>query len=252
MILMHHHVCPENEIPKPGERSDLEGWAYVIEPARFEQQLQSLMNRGFTFVSMPEYVRRCQAGRLPWGTVTLTFDDGWSDNYVYAYPILKQLKVPATVFVVSGEMAFTSSNRRMGDVQLRELAGEGFTMGGHSRSHTDLTRLTHRQLQQEVAGCKDDLEQKLGQAVDFFAYPGGGFNQAVVDATRDAGYSAACSALSGGLNGKESLFWLYRDILSAPPTGIRDHIFLNRFSRKLLNLRVQRRLSAKLQGKLHR
>ena len=244
MILLHHHVCPLNEIPAANERSELEGWPYTMEPERFEHQLKSLVNRGFSFVSMPEYVRRCEAGQLSWGTVTVTFDDGWLDNYEYAYPILKKMGVPATVFIVSGDIASIPPNRRMCDAQLRELAGEGFTIGGHSRSHSNLTLLAKPDLQREIGGCKDDLEQRLGLAVDFFAYPGGRFNQAVVDATQDAGYTAACSVLNGGVNGKESLFWLYRDTFSAPMNSIRDRIFLNPYARKLLSMRAQKKLRA--------
>ncbi len=241
---MHHHVCPRNQVPSLKERSELEGWSYTIEPEQFENQLQSLVKRGFNFVSMPEYVKRCAAGQLSWGTVTVTFDDGWQDNYDYAYPILKKMGVPATVFVVSGEMASIAPNRRMGDSQLRELASAGFTIGAHSRSHSNLTLLPKPELQLEIAGCKNDLEQRLGQPVDFFAYPGGRFNQAVVDATQDAGYTAACSSLNGGANGKESLFWLFRETFSAPMNSTRDRIFLNPYARKLLGIRAQKKLKA--------
>jgi len=239
---MHHHVCPRNEIPAISEQNELEGWSYTIEPERFEHQMQSLMNRGFRFVSMPEYVRQCETGRLSWGTATVTFDDGWRDNYDYAYPILRKLGVSATIFVVSGDIDSIPPNRRMSDSQLRELASEGFTIGGHSRSHSNLTLLAKPELQREIGGCKDDLEQRLGQAVKFFAYPGGRFNQAVVDATQDAGYTAACSVLNGGVNGKKSLFWLYRDTFSAPINSIRDRIFLNPYARKLLGVRAQKNL----------
>jgi peptidoglycan/xylan/chitin deacetylase (PgdA/CDA1 family) len=134
--------------------------------------------------------------------------------------------------------------RRMSDAHLRELAGAGFTIGGHSRSHANLTLLAKPELQREIGGCKDDLEQRLGLAVDFFAYPGGKFNGAVVDATKAAGYAAACSVIGGGANGKESLFWLYRDTFSASMNTIRDRVFLNPYARKLLGIRAQKKLRA--------
>jgi len=233
-------------MPELNERIALEGWSYTIEPEQFENQLLSLVKRGFNFVSMPEYVKRCAAGQLSWGALTVTFDDGWLDNYDYAYPILNKMGVPATVFVVSGEMASIAPNRRMSDSQLRELASKGFTIGAHSRSHSNLTLLPKPELQLEIAGCKNDLEHRLGQPVDFFAYPGGRFNQAVVDATQGAGYTAACASLNGGANGKESLFWLYRDTFSASINTIRDRVFVNPYARKLLGIRAQKKLKATL------
>jgi len=96
MILMHHHVCPRDQMPRQEHRSSSEGWSYNIEPVYFEQQLRRLKKRGTEFVSLDEYVIRCQQGCLKWGTTTVTFDDGWLDNFNHAFPVLKKLKVPAS------------------------------------------------------------------------------------------------------------------------------------------------------------
>ncbi|MFC1688468.1 polysaccharide deacetylase family protein [Pseudomonadota bacterium] len=191
---------------------------------------------------MEEYVLCCGEGRVKPGTVTVTFDDGWEDNFDYAVPILHSLGIPATVFVVSGELVTVPDTRRMNSAQLRTLADMGITVGGHSRSHGNLTRLSGLELNQELSGCKQELEQVTGKPVDFFAYPGGRFNQAVVAATKEAGYKAACSVIGGGRNGKDSLFWLFRETFSTSMNSLRDKLFLNHNARKLLDIRAKRKL----------
>ena len=235
---MYHHVCPAEKVPTEADRAGIEGWSYNLEPRHFERQLQLLMQRGFKFVAMDEYVRRCSEGRLDWGTLSVTFDDGWLDNYRYAAPILDKHRISATIFVVAGEMAQVSPQRRMNDVQLRELADMGMTVGAHSRTHRNLTELSNSSLQAETVGCKDDLEQRLGRAVDVFAYPGGRFSRRVASACQAAGYKAACCSIGGGLNGKGNLFWLYRDIFSDRMGSLRDRILLNGYARKLVNKRA--------------
>ncbi len=56
----------------------------------------------FRFISLSELVEGISAGRMPKRCAAVTFDDGWSDNFDYAYPVLKELKIPATIFLVNG------------------------------------------------------------------------------------------------------------------------------------------------------
>jgi peptidoglycan/xylan/chitin deacetylase (PgdA/CDA1 family) len=248
MLLMYHHICPRENVPATGDQADIEGWAYNLEPQHFEFQLKLLMKQGFEFVPISEYIRRCEEGHLDWGVVSVTFDDGWLDNYQYAYPILADLGIPATIFVPSGKMAHVSSPLRIGDAQMRELAENGMTIGAHSRTHQNLTGLSELSLRMETKGCKDDLEQRLGRLVECFAYPGGRFSRRVVEAVESAGFRAACSIISGGLNDRHNLFWLYRDVFSMQMDSLRDRIFLNGFARKLLNKRARNKAEAMLRS----
>ncbi len=236
---MYHHICPKEKIPASNYRPAIEGWKFSLEPKDFEFQLNLLLRRGFQFISFNEYVKRCKEDSLNWGAVSVTFDDGWLDNYQYAFPILHNLGIPATIFVVSGEMAQVPHERRMSDVQMRELAENGMTIGAHSSTHQNLVGLSAVLLPAETKGCKDGLEQRLGRPVEYFAYPGGRFDHRTVEALQSAGFKAACSIIGGGLNGRHNLFWLYRDVFSREMTCLRDRLFLNGFARKLLNERAR-------------
>jgi peptidoglycan/xylan/chitin deacetylase (PgdA/CDA1 family) len=81
--------------------------------------------------------------------------------------------------------------------ELRELAGDGVTIGGHTRSHAALDRLSVREVHDEVRGCHVDLARELGTAPSVFAYPFGSHDDAAVEAVRRAGFELAFTCLDG-------------------------------------------------------
>lgn len=77
---------------------------------------------------------------------------------------------------------------------LDEMQRDGFTIGSHTRSHVSLPKESATSADDELAGSKRLLEEKLGRSIDHFAYPGGQFTPAVVDALARAGYRYAYTA----------------------------------------------------------
>ena len=143
MILMYHHVCPLHEIPPVNQQARLEGWQYNITPAAFEWQLRKIASRGFRYVTFEEYLAEFSHDRRNSGHLaTVTFDDGWLDNFDYAFPILQANAIPATFFIVSGEMEGVAGDRRMTPDQLCRLKSEGMTIGAHTRTHPNLALLS--------------------------------------------------------------------------------------------------------------
>jgi peptidoglycan/xylan/chitin deacetylase (PgdA/CDA1 family) len=55
----------------------------------------------FKFIPLNELVGGIRTGKIPKRCAAVTFDDGWKDNFDYAFPVLKELKIPATIFLVS-------------------------------------------------------------------------------------------------------------------------------------------------------
>jgi peptidoglycan/xylan/chitin deacetylase (PgdA/CDA1 family)/glycosyltransferase involved in cell wall biosynthesis len=87
-ILMYHRIAQETFDP----------WGLAVTPRNFSRQLEWVaQNR--TALSLPEFVRLQQRGRLPRDAVALTFDDGYACNKEVAVPLLQQLGVPATIFL---------------------------------------------------------------------------------------------------------------------------------------------------------
>ncbi|HQI50235.1 MAG TPA: polysaccharide deacetylase family protein [bacterium] len=248
MILLYHHVAPADRIPAAADRVRDEGWQFTHSPAAFEWQLKELRRRHYEFISLGQLLDEIRArNRERPGSVVVTFDDGWRDNYEFALPVLKGLGITATFFVTTAHLRPGGQDpKRMGLPELRHLVQAGFTIGAHSRSHPDLARISPEAAREEIAGSKADLESALGIAVDFFAYPGGAFNATVARLTQEAGYRAACSVLGPRTNDRRSLFWLFRDLLTPGMNTLGDRYRLSRFARRLFAFRVNRRLMKKL------
>ena len=69
-----------------------------VSPKMFEWQIRYLKKNGFTFLTMKELIEK--KDNLPKKTVVITFDDGYEDNYLNAFPILKKYNAKATIYLV--------------------------------------------------------------------------------------------------------------------------------------------------------
>lgn len=245
MILMYHHVCPPERIP--AARVDLEGWQFNIAPDDFRAQLQYLQKRGFQFVSLTDYLT---ALRLPYGSrakqMAITFDDGWRDNHEFALPILQSLGLMATFYVVTGEMQGVDAAKRMSVRDLQDLANAGMDIGGHSVTHPNLATLSLERLQSELVDCKRKLQDDLGIEVRHFAYPGGRFNQLVVEQCERAGYQSAVCSIGWGQNKYSNRYALFRETLDGSSTATKRSLQISSIVRLLLAARAQARLRSAL------
>ena len=77
---------------------------------------------------------------------------------------------------------------------LKDMRRRGFTIGSHTRSHVSLPMESPETITAEVEGSKEELERRLGETIDHFAYPGGQFTADIVDAVARAGYRFAYTA----------------------------------------------------------
>jgi len=198
IVLMYHSIAKTDS---PREIR------YVCSPSRLTDQLCGAADAGYNFVSMKEVEEHLVLGKpLPPYPVSVTFDDGFADNFENALPVLQDLQIPSTVFVVSGTVGGTNSwmtragfqERRMVTwPELRAMAKAGMEIGAHTATHPKLTELESDAINQEVVTCRSVLEDKLGQEVRYFAYPFGLFNDDSLRAVQNAKYKLAWSTRSG-------------------------------------------------------
>ena len=129
--------------------------------------------------------------------VVITFDDGYRDNLELAYPVLRRLGLPFTIFVSTG---FARSGMRiyLDARDLRRLAEDPLvTIGAHGASHARLTSLSDMELRHELASSKAWLEEVTGKSVTCMSYPHGAVDVRVREGVRSAGYAHACSSEFG-------------------------------------------------------
>ena len=181
-----------------------------IPPAAFEWQMSELRNSGFHVIPLGRLVQHYHTGStLPDRPVVVTFDDGLESVYTFALPVLRRFGFQATVFLVAGycgkqnDWPSQPSNALrlplMTWSQIRELDRDGIEFGAHTDSHPRLDRVPFEELEWEILGSKTNIEQRLGHAVELFAYPYGRRSEAS-DALVRQGYSGACTtklALAG-------------------------------------------------------
>lgn len=96
LILTYHRILPPSD---PGYRFEQPGM--VVHPDTFEMHLHTL-REFFDIVSLPDWINKARKGEhLPNKACAITFDDGWRDNYQYAYPVLQATQTPTSIFLVS-------------------------------------------------------------------------------------------------------------------------------------------------------
>lgn len=140
------------------------------------------------------------------GLAAVTFDDGMLDNLTTAAaPILAEFGAAATVYVQTGAigqpnpwMDPAAGERMMTADELRELAGLGWEIGGHTVTHPDLARLGRDECVAEMAAGKEELERITGTEVVSFAYPFGHYGPAAVEAARAVGFESAATCVYRG------------------------------------------------------
>ncbi len=129
--------------------------------------------------------------------VGLSFDDGYASFLDYADPILRNLQLPATIFVLSGYIGevnrwdYSSRFRpsvHLDESQIRELVHRGYRIGSHAHSHRDLTKLSDAEIRSELRDSKSILQEILNKPVDEICYPFGRYNSRVEELAREAGY----------------------------------------------------------------
>lgn len=145
-------------------------------------------------LSLDAALDRLGSGTAPRRSVAVTFDDAWADNHSNALGPLVQRAIPATLYVPSRLLGRPGYLTRS---QLLEMVAAGVTVGAHSRTHADLRACGSAELEREVRGSRDDLEDLLGTPVTSFAYPTGLEDDRVRAAVARAGFRSAVTTIRG-------------------------------------------------------
>ena len=166
-----------------------------VTPAALREQMAWLAANA-TVISL-EQAARGEPG------VAVTIDDGYRDALTNAAPVLTDLRVPATVFVVAGRFGgfldhddASRENRLLARDEVFELHDMGIDIGSHALTHRRLSLLPEREQAHEISESKRILEQILQRPVPTFAYPFGSsadFDATSVRLVQESGYTCAAS-----------------------------------------------------------
>ena len=126
------------------------------------------------------------AGKLRRDSICISFDDGHRSNFELALTSLERHQLKAIFFVTAGWVGEKSST--MGWKQLAALAKTGHSVQSHGWSHKFLSHCSVSELDRELKGSKQALEDRLGIAVRSISVPGGRWSGQVIQACKSAGY----------------------------------------------------------------
>ena len=199
-VLVYHSVMPHHQGQTAEQR------VLDVDDSVFVAQMRYLVDGGYHVVSFAALVDALE-GRdtLPNRAVVITFDDGWENQYRHAFPILRRFGLTATFFVFTTSIG--KDSKLMTWKQLRELQAAGMTIGSHTRTHPVLPDY-HAALHNEVEMSRADIDQHLGHAPDFFAYPFGAWDAQSAASAHTAGYRAARTYRGGPWNAPSDLYHL--------------------------------------------
>ncbi len=158
----------------------------------FDEHMHYLKSNGFQTVSFAgalQIKRENRKGKF----VIITFDDGYEDNYLYAFPILKKYGYSATVFTVANLETNSWDEkepqaRMLNTNQIKEMHKYGIEVGSHTLSHCDLTKVNLGEAEKELRESKKMLEDKLGFEIKSIAYPYGNCNDWIKKLAKNTGY----------------------------------------------------------------
>lgn len=181
-VLMYHHIVASGQ-PVNG---------MTITADRFESDMRWLRAAGYTTVLPRELAA---GGPLPERAVLVTFDDGYTSNYQYAYPVLRALGMKAAISVVckgvdSDDPAFLTWEmcREMEDSGLVEIGSHSYDLhnldqragrfipggsNGIQRLEGETEDAFHCRVDADLQRSIDHIEAQLHRPVTFFAYPFG-------------------------------------------------------------------------------
>ena len=146
-----------------------------VKPSEFAKQMAYLKDNNYT----PIFVSEIEDAGLYEKPIIITFDDGYSDVYNYAYPILQKYNFKSTFFVVSG---FICGDLYINQDMLKEMSNSGLIeIGSHTASHPKLNTLDKERIEYELKNSKEVLESIIKKNITTIAYPSGLYNQDVLD-----------------------------------------------------------------------
>lgn len=190
-----------------------------VTPRMFRFQMWYLKAAGFRVVPLNEILGILNGSANDEKLIAITFDDGFLDFYENAFPVLRQHNYPSTVFIVS-DLAGKENlwdykeigvkKQLLGWDRIIEMKNNNVVFGSHTKTHPFLSRLSSKEMEEEISDSRKEIEEKLGVPVEYFCYPYGDYNDTVSDKVAKAGYLAAFTTKRGFVHQGDNRFDIRR------------------------------------------
>lgn len=196
-ILMYHSISsndPDNNL--------------LVPPDMFEEQVNWLEDNGFTAMLLEDLIESINTGIVPKKPVVITFDDGYVDNYLDAYQILKKHRMKATFFIITNNTDKDSSY--MSSDMLKEMKSNGMGIENHTSNHLELNTLSKEEQIASIKSGQEFLKNVVGSESKFLCYPVGRYDETTIDVAKELGVQAAVTTEGGISSLSDGIYQLKR------------------------------------------
>lgn len=233
-VLMYHHISP------------VKGDMVTVDPEVFDAQLAHIKEAGYRVLDLDEAVGFAKGViEVKEKSIAITFDDGYLDNYVHAFPLLKKHGIKAAVFIVTdwvdkassrpGPAAAVESFSRkppthaeskafidggeawkavLGWEMIEEMKESGLvSFYSHTATHRSADQIGGEELRRELASSKASIEKRLGASCRYLCWPKGRYTKEGIDEAKAAGYTALFTTKPGVLKKGEDPFEIKRIVI---------------------------------------
>ncbi|WP_296824508.1 polysaccharide deacetylase family protein [uncultured Megasphaera sp.] len=167
----------------------------TMKPENFEAQMKYLHDNDYHSITQAQFDAYMRGeGSLPDRPVLITFDDGYVDNYEFAYPIMKKYGFRGTIFLI---MNLMDKPGYLTWDMVKEMSNDGMEFGSHTISHKPLTSFDRSGVRKELQESKAMIEARTGKVCNFIAFPEGKFNEMIMEETKNAGYDYGFTVETG-------------------------------------------------------
>ncbi len=157
-----------------------------VTPENFEKQMQWLVDKGYTTVSLDTYADiRSGAVKGPSKPVVVTFDDNDITQYDLAVPVMEARHQIGVFYLITNRL---SNPNVIEATKAKELSDKGMDIESHTVTHRALPPLPVEEIDKEFVDSRKALEAITGKPVRHVAYPGTAHDEEVRESAKRAGY----------------------------------------------------------------
>jgi peptidoglycan/xylan/chitin deacetylase (PgdA/CDA1 family) len=201
-ILMYHVINP----PPAGAKFP----GLYVSREEFSEQMRALAQAGYRAVTMDQMLANWTRGTsLPPGKpIVLSFDNGYQSQLTNAMPVLSKMGwVGVENIQLTG---LPPSQGGLSRAQVEELVADGWELDTQGISHADLIALSASALREQVVVAREELQRRYHVPVNWFCYPSGHYDAAVIAEVKAAGYVGSTTVVPGWASPGEDAYRLPR------------------------------------------
>jgi peptidoglycan/xylan/chitin deacetylase (PgdA/CDA1 family) len=202
-VFLYHHTQPLDMARLLGHPQ------LTVDSNIFDEQMRYLAENGYNVISAEDLIIALNnEQRLPAKTVVVTIDDGYDDNYTYAFSTAKKYHIVINFMIPTGLIGNVGY---MTWDHLKEMKNNPYArVYSHTWSHYALGGAGSTKVELEVMNANKQFEEYLGIRPVVFTYPYGSYDELTIDFLRDHGFTGAYSTIEGSLQCKSQIMTLQR------------------------------------------